>query len=245
MIYPTDFINKIVNIDCLIGMKDIPDNSVDMIFTSPPYNTGGKGKCKGFYQDYDDNLTDGEYYNLLSGCLKEGLRICNGGIFININYTTNNKRPLYRFISDFSEFLKENIIWKKENVQPPIGNILGKRYEYILLFTKNKDFEINDFRNNKGEKYKHIFGNWVSNLIELKKDGTKFSDIHKAGFSIDLPSLFIEIYTKENDIVLDPFIGLGTTAVAAKHLDRRFIGMEISEDYCEVSRQRLGQKVLI
>jgi DNA modification methylase len=215
-----------------------------MVFTSPPYNTGGVGKNKGMYKTYSDNLPDQQYYDLLSNVLAESLRICTGPIFLNINYMTNNKKVLYKILSDFSEYLRENIIWKKDRVQPPIGNILGKRYEYIFVFTKNPKFVINNFRVNMAANYKEQFGNWISNLIEvsIKTDQTKYSKINRAGFPLDLPKMFIDIYTKEGDVVLDPFMGMGTTALAAEILKRKWIGSELLEHSCEIIKERLQEK---
>jgi DNA modification methylase len=154
---------------------------------------------------------------------------------------SNNKKVLYRFLSDFSEYLRENIIWKKDRIQPPIGNILGKRYEYIFLFTKDPKFQINNFRENKAKNYTAEFGNWISNLIEvsLKTDQTKYNKINRAGFPLALPKMFIDIYTKENDIILDPFMGMGTTAIASEQLNRRWIGSELLEHSCEIIKEEL------
>jgi len=228
---------------CLDILPRLEDNSVDLIFTSPPYNTGNKGKNKDMYTEYQDSLSDEEYYNVLKTFLTESLRVCKGPIFLNINYMNNNKKILYRIIHEFSEYLRENVIWEKDRVQPPIGNILGKRYEYIFLFTKDSKFVINDFRHNKAEKYKAEFGNWISNLIHisLKTDQTKYAKTHRAGFPIDLPKVFIDIYTKEGDIVLDPFFGLGTTAIAAESLNRKWIGIELIEKYCNIAQDNLKE----
>jgi DNA modification methylase len=154
---------------------------------------------------------------------------------------TNNKKVLYKILSDFSEYLRENIIWDKGKCQPPIGNILGKRYEYVFLFTKNTKFEVNNFRQNKAIKYQKEFGNWISNLIQLSlaTDQTEFSKTHRAGFPYKLPYIFIDIYSKEKDIVLDPFFGLGSTAIASELLNRRWLGSELIEKYCAISRDRL------
>ncbi len=243
----SEFTNKIICGNCLTVLPDIPDNSVNMVFTSPPYNTGNSGKNKDMYGEYIDNITDEEYFNLLSGSLKECLRICKGLVFYNLNYMVKNRKSLYRFIHEFSDYLRENIIWDKMRCQPPIGNILGKRYEYILLFTKNSEFVINDFADNMAKNYTKIFGNWISNLIQLStsSDQIKYSDIHRAGFPLSLPKIFIDIYTKEGDIVLDPFAGLGTTCIAAKELKRSFIGIELSQKYCGIAIKGLRQGILL
>jgi DNA modification methylase len=230
-------LNKIYHNNCLDILKKMKMDSIDMCFTSPPYNCGNKR----MYRSYNDDLPDDEYYKLLSDSLKEMLRICKGLIFFNINYMQNNKKSIYRLMYEFSDYLRENIIWDKLRAEPPIANILAKRYEYILLLTKNKDIEINNFKKNKAENYKNIFGNWISNLIRLsiKDDQVQYNKINRAGFPINLVRMFIDIYTKENDIILDPFMGLGTTAMACKQSNRNYIGIEIIKENIEIAEKRI------
>tara|TARA_Y100000034_G_scaffold98324_1_gene120362 strand:- start:82 stop:570 length:489 start_codon:yes stop_codon:yes gene_type:complete len=157
---------------------------------------------------------------------------------------SNNKGSLFRWVWENSDNLREVIIWNKEISQPPIGNILAKRYEFIFLFTKDKNFEINNFRSNKGKGYKKQFGPWISNILTLRPNDIEYSKVHRAAFPKSLPSIFIDIYTKEGDVVLDPFCGTGSTLVAAKDLGRDYIGIDISDKYCDISRDRLRQEVL-
>lgn len=236
-------LGKCYNASCLDLLKSLETDSCQMMFTSPPYNTGNKGKNKDMYTEYKDNLSEDDYFNLLNTVIKEGMRVCKGPVFFNINYMTNNKKILYRILHENSDFLRENIIWKKDRVQPPIGNILGKRYEYIFVFTKDPKVEINNFRVNKASNYKAEFGNWISNLIEisLKTDQTKFAKTHRAGFPLDLPKMFIDIFTKEGDTIIDPFMGLGTTAMASELLKRRWIGSELVKKYCDIIKERLDE----
>jgi DNA polymerase elongation subunit (family B)/DNA modification methylase len=236
-------LGKCFNEDCISVMKTLPNDSVNLVFTSPPYNTGNKGKNKNMYTEYTDDVSDEQYYNLLNDCLRESLRVCKGPIFINLNYMNNNKKVLYKWVADNVEYLRENIIWEKDKVQPPIGNILGKRYEYIFMFTKDPKFQINDFRKNKAENYTAEFGNWISNLLKvsLKTDQTKFAKTHRAGFPLALPKIFIDIYTKEGDTILEPFLGLGTTALAAESMGRNWIGCELVKKYCDITKERLDE----
>ena len=234
---------QIFNGDCLRILPTLATNSADMVFTSPPYNTGNSGKNKDMYTEYIDDASNFNYHKLLSGMLSESLRICKGAVFVNINYMNNSKKVLYKWLSDFSENLRENIIWDKRKVQPPIGNILGKRYEYIFLFTKDPKFEINNFKINKAEQYKKEFGNWISNLIELDLDSEnfKYSKMHRAGFPVELPKMFMDIYTKEGDIVLDPFNGLGSTPLACLMMKRKFVGTELVKKYCDITLDKLKE----
>lgn len=229
--------------NCLEIIPNLPKQSIDMVFTSPPYNTGNSGKNKDMYVEYDDNLSDDNYALLLNVTLEYCLAICKGPIFFNINYMNNNKNVLYRWIADHSEYLRENIIWDKGTCQPPIGNILAKRYEYILMFTKDPKFPVNNFRENIAKGYEKYFGNWVSNLITMPidKENLGQAGTHRAGFPLDLPKIFMELYTKPGDTVLDPFSGLGSTVDAARSIGRRGIGIELCEKYCELSVSRFSK----
>ena len=234
---------KLYKGDCLDILPTLGTDSVDMVFTSPPYNTGNSGKNKDMYVEYDDNLSDNDYYKLLNDCLQQCLSICRGAVFFNINYMNNNKLVLYKWMSDNSPVLRENIIWDKGTCQPPIGNILAKRYEYILMFTKDPKFPVNNFRENIAKGYERYFGPWVSNLITMPIDRENLSQAgtHRAGFPVDLPKIFIEIYTKPGDTVLDPFNGLGSTIEAARSVGRRGIGIELCDKYCELTKERVSQ----
>lgn len=238
-------INQIILGDSLAILKTLPSDSVDMVFTSPPYNCGNTGKNKDMYAFYGDDLSDDDYFTLLNDSLKESLRLCKGLVFFNLNFMRNNTRVIFKWLNENSDIFKDIMVWDKNKVQPPIGNILGKRAEFIFIFSKT-DAEINDFRQNKAHKYKHLFGSWLSNVLQLGLNTDKTdAKIHRAGFPVELPAIFIDMYTKEGEIVLDPFVGCGATALAAKSLGRKFIGIDLNNEYCEVSRRRLKQDSLI
>ena len=235
-------LNTFICGDCIEQMKLLPNDSVDMCFTSPPYNCGNSGKNKDMYKNYSDDLSNEDYFNLLNSSLTEMLRLCKGLVFINLNYMVNNTVPLFKFINENSMYLKEVVVWDKMRAQPPIGNILAKRHELIFLFTKNKDTVINTFSKNKGEDYRNIFGGWISNVarVSIDSDQTEFSKEHRASFPLALPKIFIDIYTEKGGIVLDPFCGLGTTAIACYELGRNFIGIERDDRYIQISKERLS-----
>lgn len=229
--------------NCLNILPELPEKLIAMTFTSPPYNTGNTGKNKDMYTEYSDALLSEDYYFLLYMSLNQSLRLTRDLVMFNVNYMKNNQEVLDDLNFNMGHRRKEKIIWDKGRCQPPIGNILGKRYEEILVFTMNDGFEINNFKVNKAKKYGNLFGNWISNLITLStaQDQTEFSSVHRAGFPINLPKVFIDIYTEKDDVILDPFMGLGTTAIAAESLGRRWIGIELIEDYCELAVKRIEQ----
>jgi site-specific DNA-methyltransferase (adenine-specific) len=231
-------LGKLYNCDFKELLKSLKDDSIDLVFTSPPYNMG----VSNTYKEYKDNLSNEDYYFLLKTLIEESLRICNGLIFINLNYTNNNKKVLYRILYEYCEYLRESIIWDKGNCEPPAGNILGKRYEYVFMFTKNNKIEINNFRENKAKNYQKVFGNWISNVVRLstKSDQTSYSKINRAGFPLELPRVFIDIYTKSGDIILDPFMGVGTTAIVSERMNRKWVGSDISKSCCITAKSLIG-----
>ena len=233
-------LNTIVCGDCVGGMKSLDNNSVDLVFTSPPYNCGNKGKNKDMYKFYSDNLTNEQYLNLLDESLHESLRICKGLVFYNLNFMRNNTSTLLEFLFRNKDVLRDIMVWDKMRVQPPIGNILGKRCEFIFIFSKDPKTVINDFRNNKATKYKDVFGSWLSNICQIGIKTDKIdAKLHRAGFPVDLPKIFIDMYTEPGGVVLDPFMGCGATAMAAKALNRHYIGYELNKEYVDIANKRL------
>lgn len=227
--------------DCREVLHELSDKTAHLTFTSPPYNTGNIGKNKDMYSDYKDNLKEEEYTELLRCSIAESMRVTNGLVMFNVNYMRNNQYSLDFISLCFSDVRKEKIIWDKGRVQPPISNILGKRYEEIWVFTDDNNYEINNFKDNKAKNHTNVFGNWISNLITLsiKDDQTEYCKINRAGFPLSLPKIFIDIYTREEDTVLDPFFGLGTTAIACEKMNRKWIGIELTEKCCETAVNRI------
>jgi len=228
-------LNKIYCMDCLEGMKNIPDDSVDIIITSPPYNINSKK-----YKNYKDNLTSEDYISFISCVLKELLRITKYYVFFNFQILKENRDEYYKIMNIFQKFLKCEFIWAKSN---PVnisknGNVC-RGFEYIMCYSKNDNKDMIFKRGEYTQK------NYVSNtIIKPINNENKYSKVHKATFPLWLPKYFIKYFSNTNDIILDPFIGTGTTAVACKQLGRKFIGFEISPEYCKISNKRLEQQTL-
>jgi site-specific DNA-methyltransferase (adenine-specific) len=211
-----DIINKIHCCDCLEFMKQIPDKSIDMVLTDPPYGIGearGKNKSRGKLataKDYgvsnwDDEIPSEEYF-------KEIIRISKNQVIFGGNY--------------FIEHLSNSpcwIVWDKDN-----GN--SDFADCELAWTSFKT-AVRKF------KWK-----WQGMLQEDMKN--KDVRVHPTQKPIELMRWILENYSKEGDIVLDPFLGSGTTARACKDLNRDYIGIEISPEYCEIARKRLRQQNL-
>ena len=238
-----ELINKIFNESCLDTMKRIPDNFVDVVITSPPYNMNLRIRNGEYcsrqivkeistkYEDFPDNLPIDEYYKFHSEVLKELLRISNL-VFYNVQIVTGSKRAIFKMIGEFSENLKDIIIWDKRYGQPAIGEqVLNRRSELILVF--EKDYPISRQFRSAVFKRGTLDDVWVIDRERKNVEG------HGATFPEKLISTILENFSKKKDIIYDPFIGTGTTAVVSKKLGRNFIGSEISKKYYKECNKRL------
>ena len=238
-------INKTHNENCLDTMAKMPDNSIDLVITSPPYNMNLRirnGKycsrqiVKEFstkYEGFDDNLPIEEYYKLHLKILKELLRT-SSVIFYNIQIVTGSKRAIFKIIGELSDYLKDIIVWDKGYAQPAMAQrVLNRRTELILVFD-NKNAISRQF-----DKAKFDRGT-LDDIWQIKR-GKKVTNAHSAVFPEELVKTIIENFSNEGDLVYDPFMGTGTTAIVAKKLNRNYIGSEMSEKYYQIIEQRLTQ----
>ena len=242
------YINSIRQGDCLKLFKKIPDNSVDMTFADPPFN------LKKSYLSYKDKLEFQEYLNWCESWISEMVRVTKptGSIFIHnipkwLTYYAT-------YLNDFAHF-KHWISWDAPTA--PMGKSLQPANYGILFYGKSeKDTKINELRyphkrdrkqgfllkDYGGKKDKlHPFGPLVSDVwtdIHRIKHNKK-RDPHPCQLPIHLLDRLILLATDENDIVLDPFSGTGTTAISAKRLGRKYIGFELDTTYVEISKEKL------
>lgn len=236
--YPQDFVDQIICGDSLNIMRQIPDQSVDLVVTSPPYNLknstgngmkdGRGGKWSGAalidgYSHHNDNMPHAEYVQWQRDCLTEMLRIISdqGAIFYNHKWRVQN--GLLQDRADIMDGfpVRQIIIWKRKggiNFNP--GYFLPT-YEVIYLIAKSK-FQL--------VKKANAYGDVWEFSQEAKNK-------HPAPFPLELIKRIIASTTAK--IILDPFMGSGTTALAAKILDRHFIGIDISPEYCQMAKERL------
>ena len=235
------------------GMDALPDHSVHLMVTSPPYNVG---------KEYDEDLTLDEYRAFLRRVMAEVLRtlVPGGRVCFNIaNLGRKPYLPLHRYvIEDFlalrtpaqpeSRFLmRGEIIWDKTgggasstawgSWMSPANPTLRDGHEYILVFCKDTwrrprlpGREPTISRDDFMELTRSI---WQFPPASARRVG------HPAPFPEELPRRCIELYTYSDEVVLDPFMGSGTTALAALNTGRRFVGFEVSEEYREIARRRL------
>ena len=208
-------LNKIYQKDCIVGLKELQDNSIDLVLTDPPYNVDLN------YDEYKDVRTFEEYVKWCSDWFKELKRVCKGIILITPG--TNNENMWYKI-----EKPRGVIIWNKPNSCSP-SKLLGINvYEPIFLYVCSDVM-----------KFKCGIDLITQNISMQKEIGN-----HPCPKPLKLFRTLINNFSNEGDIVLDCFMGSGTTAVACKQLNRKYVGFEISPQYIEISNKRLSQNNL-
>ena len=243
---PPQFLNKLF---CKSSekMDELPDNSVHLMVTSPPYNVG---------KDYDEDFTLEEYLQFLKNVWKEVYRVLVPGGRICINIANLGRQPyipldafIVKDMLDLSFLMRGEIIWNKGSSASPstawgswlsaANPTLRDIHEYILVFSKGTFSRKNIYKRkntiSKEEFLELTKSIWTFGAESARKVG------HPAPFPVELPLRCIKLYTFENDIVLDPFIGSGTTAVAALLSNRRFVGYDIERGYVEIAERRIKE----
>ncbi|MDR2153097.1 MAG: site-specific DNA-methyltransferase [Helicobacteraceae bacterium] len=242
------YLNQIVCGDCLELFKDIPDNYVDVAFADPPFNLKKK------YATCNDSLEFADYLNWCKKWIAEMVRVTKptGSIFVH---------NIPKWLTYYAAYLNDNahfkhwIVWDAPTA--PMGKSLQPSHYGILFYTKKaKDAKIYELRypHKRDRKYGHLwkdyggkkellhpFGPLVSDVwtdIHRIKHNTK-RDPHPCQLPIHLLERLILMTTDENDVVLDPFAGTGTTAIAAKRLGRRYIGFELDAKYVSIAQNKL------
>lgn len=213
--------NEIILGDCLGVMKGMAAGSVDCVFTSPPYNR----ERNDVYSHYDDQQKD--YFGFLTDFTDECLRL-SPLTFVNIQANYYNKNIINRYIGHYADLINYTFIWTKENPMPASGANLTNTFEYIFAFT---------------DKLKSN-GTYTKNHIHTSVNPDTDKS-HGAIMHIKVAKFFISKFTQHDDLVLDPFMGTGTTAKACKDLGRNYLGIEISPEYIEMAKKRLRQEVLL
>ncbi len=242
----TENLNKIFN-HTSEKMTELPDNSVHLMLTSPPYNVS---------KDYDENLSLSEYLGLLERVFSEVYRVLVNGGRACINVANIGRKPyipLTMFINqimlNLGFLMRGEIIWDKSassgvslawgSFKSASNPVLRDTHEYILVFSKG------DFKREKGTREDSIskenFMEWSKSLWRFSAESAKKIG-HPAPFPLELPKRLIELYTFKDDIVLDPFMGSGTSAVAALKLGRKFIGYEINSTYLNLANLRIAEE---
>lgn len=206
--------------DCLEILKDIPDKSIDISFTSPPYNRKRNDK----YKNYDDTIDD--YFGFLCNFTDELLRLTKKYIFINLQKNYYNKKEVFEYIGKYANKIVEIVVWEKTNPMPASGLNITNAYEFFIVLS-NKPLKSNTTYT------KNIISSSVNSDTTLKE--------HRAVMKQEISDYFITKFTFKNDIVLDPFMGTGTTGVSCIKYCRSFIGIEISKEYFDIAKNRINE----
>jgi len=247
--FPPDFENHIFPATAE-QMTEIPDNSVHLMITSPPYNAS---------KDYDEDLTLDEYLAMLERVFRETFRVLVHGGRACINVANLGRKPylpLTAFITqlmiDIGFLMRGEILWDKgasASTSTAWGSwmsasnpILRDVHEYILIFSKG-DYKRHLTKTEKEIKKSTIskeqFLEWTKTIWSMGAESARRVG-HPAPFPVELPNRLIQLYSFETDIVLDPFMGSGTTALAALRSGRKFVGFETVPEYITLSNQRIA-----
>ena len=243
---PSDKLDKIFNASSE-SMSELPNNSVHLMVTSPPYNVG---------KDYDNDLTLEEYLSFLMRVWTETYRVLVPGGRACINVANLGRKPyipLHAFIIrdmiDTGFLMRGEIIWDKGasassstawgSWQSASNPTLRDTHEYVLVFSKE------NFRRDKIDARDSTISR--KDFLTLTKSVWKFPAEsakrigHPAPFPIELPFGLIQLYTYSGEVVLDPFMGSGQTAIAALKAKRHFIGYEKARNYVSLAKRRIKQ----
>ncbi len=242
-ILPVEYENKIIfgNSE---RMKEIPDNSIHLMITSPPYNAT---------KEYDKDLTLEEYLKFLRNVFSETFRVLVNGGRACINVANLGRKP-YIPLSDYVSMMmmdigynmRGEIIWDKASSASPstawgswlsaANPTLRDIHEYVLIFSKG------DMKRSSNGKTSTIskeqFMQWTKSVWNIGAESAKKIG-HPAPFPVELPYRLIQLFSYKDDIILDPFMGSGSTAIAAVQTERRFIGYDNILKYVDLSNKRL------
>lgn len=228
------------------NMKEIPSNSVHLMITSPPYNVT---------KQYDENLTLTQYLELLEKVFAETFRVLVNGGRACVNLANVGRKPYIPFSDYLSQMMikigfnmRGEIIWNKGSsagvsmawgsFQSASNPVLRDVHEYILVFSKG------EYGRPAAGKVSTItreqFMEWTKSIWTMNTESAKRVG-HPAPFPEELPYRLIQLYSFKNDVILDPFMGSGTTALAALKTGRRFVGYDIDKEYVRLAERRIRE----
>ena len=224
-------------------MNELIDNCISLTVTSPPYNIG---------KDSDEDLSDDEYWKMITKVFKEVYRVTESGGRLVVNVANLGRKPYIPFSKYFIEIILEigflmrgEIIWQKSKGAnanfawgswlSPSNPVIRDIHEYCLVFSKDsmKNSTKGESTIKKEEFMESTLSIWNISPARAKKIG------HPAPFPVELAKRFINLYSFKDGLILDPFIGSGSTAIAAGLLDRDYIGYELKPEYVEIAKNRL------
>ncbi|MBU1356592.1 MAG: site-specific DNA-methyltransferase [Candidatus Edwardsbacteria bacterium] len=243
--FPKEYENSII-LGNSENMKELPNNSVHLMITSPPYNAS---------KEYDQDLTLKEYLSLLKNVFTDTYRVLVNGGRACVNVANLGRKPyipLSHYVSkimmDIGYSMRGEIIWNKGSSASPstawgswlsaANPILRDVHEYILVFSKGSYNRLKEHRENTITKEQFMectFSVWNMNAVSARSIG------HPAPFPLELPDRLIKLYSFKDDIILDPFVGSGQTAIAALKNERKYVGYDISKEYIKLAESRIDK----
>ena len=234
-----------------VDMYHVADASVGLVITSPPYNVAMD------YDAHSDDLPLDDYLSLLRRVFTECQRVLVDGGRLCINVANTGRKPyipltmhVTRLVLDLGFLHRGEIIWDKGasglstawgSWKSPANPTLRDRHEYVLVFSKST------YQRSEPEGLITPINDWatLTQSIWQLRPASASQTGHPAPFPTELPRRLILLYSYVDDVVLDPFIGSGTTAVAAKRTGRQYIGYDISAPYVQLAESRLQQEYLL
>jgi len=246
-IFPYNYIDTIINEDSLLVLKKLPDNCVDLVFTSPPYN---------FDMEYDTHKDDVDwnvYFDTLWEVFDQCIRVIKfgGRIIVNIQPFFSEYIPSHHIISN--GFIKRGLIWKAEILweknhrncaytawgswKSPSSPYFKYTWEYLEVFCKG------DLKHEGDSSNIDITGNefktWVDAKWNIAPERRMKKYGHPAMFPPELAYRALKLFSFQNDIILDPFNGAGTTTFVASKINRHYLGIDLSKKYCDIAADRI------
>ena len=248
---PSDYENKIITGDSLEVLKGLPNNCIDLIFTSPPYNFGldyqnGNDAC--YWETYFDTL-----FLIFDECIRT-LKY-SGRFVINVQPLFSDYIPTHHIISkylmDQKLIWKGEIIWEKNNYnckytawgswKSPSNPYLKYTWEFIEVFCKGSMKKIG--KKEKVDITAEQFKEWVVGKWSVAPERNMKVFNHPAMFPEELAERVIKLFSYRGDVVLDPFNGVGTTTLVASRNKRRYLGIDISKEYSRLARKRIKDAI--
>src|SRR3989344_8378346 len=247
--------HKIIIGDCIEKLKSIPDNSVDLIYADPPYNMSKKKGLGWAYskhitmQETWDVFTKDEFFEFNVKWVSECLRVLKHGGSLWISGSFHNIYQLGFILQHFDEIkINNSIVWFKPNSQPNIHcRFFTESTEHLIWVSKNGNGkkwkfnyqwskQIEDPLNPKGKQTRNVWS------IPLTSKKEKWAGAHPTQKPFELLKRIILSCTDEGDLVLDPFVGSGTTSAVAKYYGRNSIGIDLDKKYMDIIKKRLQKE---
>jgi site-specific DNA-methyltransferase (adenine-specific) len=248
--FPSELENVVINGDS--KSMPLPDNCVHLVVTSPPYNAS---------KAYDEDLSLTDYLSMLHDVFAECYRVLAPGGRMVVNVANLGRKPYIPLTShvnlimhDIGFMHRGEVIWDKSasagsscawgSFQSASNPCLRDIHEYLLMFSKG-DYKLPRTKTERAEGRidtigKEEFIQQTKSIWSFATESAKRVN-HPAPFPVELPKRCIEMFTFVGDVVLDPFLGSGTTAVAAKMTGRKYVGCDLSAEYCAIAEDRLVQ----